>query len=166
MSQALHSFWSFSNCPPFSLSRILDTSQPGGLISLCHTIFAFSYCSWGSCGKNTGVACHYFLQWTKFCQNSSLWPIHLWWPCIAWLIFSLSYTSPSPWLGCDLWTSITVFIYLILLCMLQWYRIYLPMQEMQETQVWFLGQEDPLEKEMWTHSSILSWEILWSPCDL
>ena len=36
------------------------------------------------------------------------------------------------------------------------------MQEMQETQVWFLGQEDPLEKEMWTHSSILSWEILWT----
>ena len=26
----------------------------------------------------------------------------------------------------------------------------------QEAQVWFLGQEDPLEKEMATHSSILS----------
>ena len=24
-----------------------------------------------------------------------------------------------------------------------------------------LGQEDPLEKEMTTHSSILTWEILW-----
>ena len=30
---------------------------------------------------------------------------------------------------------------------------------MQETQVQFLGGEDPLEKEMATHSSILSWEI-------
>ena len=29
----------------------------------------------------------------------------------------------------------------------------------QETQVWSLGQEDPLEKEMATHSSILAWEI-------
>ena len=29
---------------------------------------------------------------------------------------------------------------------------------MQETQVWFLGQEDPLEKEMATYSSILAWE--------
>ena len=29
---------------------------------------------------------------------------------------------------------------------------------MQETQVWSLGQEDPLEKEMATHSSILAWE--------
>ena len=25
-----------------------------------------------------------------------------------------------------------------------------------------LGQEDPLEKEMATHSSILAWEILWT----
>ena len=29
----------------------------------------------------------------------------------------------------------------------------------QETWVWSLGQEDPLEKEMATHSSILAWEI-------
>ena len=29
----------------------------------------------------------------------------------------------------------------------------------QETQVWSLGEEDPLEKEMATHSSILAWEI-------
>ena len=36
------------------------------------------------------------------------------------------------------------------------------MQEMQETQVHSLGQEDSLEKEMATHSSILAWRILWS----
>ena len=30
---------------------------------------------------------------------------------------------------------------------------------MQQTQVRFLGQEDPLEKEMATHSSILVWKI-------
>ena len=30
---------------------------------------------------------------------------------------------------------------------------------MQETQVLFLGQEDPLVKEMATHSSILAWKI-------
>ena len=30
---------------------------------------------------------------------------------------------------------------------------------MQETQVQSLGREDPLEKEMATHSSILAWEI-------
>ena len=33
---------------------------------------------------------------------------------------------------------------------------------MQETQVRSLGQEDPLEKEMATHSSILAWEISWT----
>jgi len=32
---------------------------------------------------------------------------------------------------------------------------------MQETQVQSLGQEDPLEKEMASHSSILAWEITW-----
>ena len=33
---------------------------------------------------------------------------------------------------------------------------------MQETRVQFLGGEDPLEKEMATHSSILAWEIPWT----
>ena len=33
---------------------------------------------------------------------------------------------------------------------------------MQETQVRFLGQEDPLEKEMTTHFSILAWRIPWT----
>ena len=32
---------------------------------------------------------------------------------------------------------------------------------MQETQVLFLGWEDPLEKEMATHPSILAWRIPW-----
>ena len=30
---------------------------------------------------------------------------------------------------------------------------------MWETPLWSLGREDPLEKEMVTHSSILAWEI-------
>ena len=38
-------------------------------------------------------------------------------------------------------------------------RIHLPMQE---TQVWSLGWEDPLEKEMAIHSSILAWDIPWT----
>ena len=32
---------------------------------------------------------------------------------------------------------------------------------MQETWVHSLGQEDPLEQEMATHSSILAWKIPW-----
>ena len=41
-------------------------------------------------------------------------------------------------------------------------RICLPKREMQESLVGPLGQEDPLEKEMATHSSILAWEIPWT----
>jgi len=33
---------------------------------------------------------------------------------------------------------------------------------MQEIQVQSLGQEDPLEKRMATHSSILAWRIPWT----
>ena len=47
--------------------------------------------------------------------------------------------------------------------------IYLPggsvvknLPAMQETRVWSLDQEDPLEKEMATQSSILAWEIPWT----
>ena len=32
---------------------------------------------------------------------------------------------------------------------------------MWETWVWSLGQDDPLEKEMTTHSSALAWKITW-----
>ena len=36
------------------------------------------------------------------------------------------------------------------------------MQESQEMQVRSLGQEDPLEKEMATNSSILAWRLPWT----
>ena len=39
---------------------------------------------------------------------------------------------------------------------LRWYRIHL---SIQETQVQSLGQEDPLEKGMATHSSVFAWRI-------
>ena len=44
-------------------------------------------------------------------------------------------------------------------------KIHLPMQEITsqcQPRVQSLGQEDPLEKEMATHSSILAWEIPWT----
>ena len=36
------------------------------------------------------------------------------------------------------------------------------LSSMQKIRVWFLGQEDPLEKEMATHFSILAWRIPWT----
>ena len=35
-------------------------------------------------------------------------------------------------------------------------------QETKETRVRSLGQEDPLEEEMATHSSVLAWRIPWT----
>ena len=43
-----------------------------------------------------------------------------------------------------------------------WKRNCLPVQEMQETQVWSLGREDDLEEGMATPSSILAWGIPWT----
>ena len=37
-----------------------------------------------------------------------------------------------------------------------------PLPPMQETQVQSLGQEDPLEKAMAPHSSVLAWKIPWT----
>ena len=46
--------------------------------------------------------------------------------------------------------------------MVQWERIHLPMQEMQETWVPSLGLEDPLEEGMATHPGVLVWRIPWT----
>ena len=43
-----------------------------------------------------------------------------------------------------------------------WLRWLKNLPAMRETQVQSLGQEDPLEKEMATHSSILAWRTPWT----
>ena len=50
-------------------------------------LFAFSYCSWSSQGKNIEVVCHSLLQCTTFCQTSPPWPVCLGWPQKAWVSF-------------------------------------------------------------------------------
>ena len=55
-----------------SLLELFLHSSPGahwaptnlGSSCLMSYLFAFSYCSWGSQGKNAGVVCHSLLQWT------------------------------------------------------------------------------------------------------
>ena len=73
----------FLHWSPVAYWALTDLGVP--LSVSCH--FAFSYCSWGSQGKNTEVVCHSFLQWTTFCQTSPPWPAHLGWPHTAWLSF-------------------------------------------------------------------------------
>ena len=77
---------------PLFSSSLLGTYWPGALHLSVSYLFAFSYCSWGSQGKNTEVVCYCLHQWTTFCEKSLLWPIHLGWPYTAWHIVSLSYT--------------------------------------------------------------------------
>ena len=46
--------------------------------------------------------------------------------------------------------------------MAQWVKNLPKMQEAQEAWIRSLGREDPLEKEMTTHFSILAWRIPWT----
>ena len=92
-STAGHCFC-FGSIPSFFLELFLHWSPiaywaPTDLGSSSFSIyhFAFSYCSWGSQGKNTEVVCHSLLQWTTFCQTSPPWPACPGWPHTAWLSF-------------------------------------------------------------------------------
>ena len=54
---------------------------------------------------------------------------------------------------------------MINLLILVGHSLFLPLKYlpgMRETQVRLLGREDPLEKEMATHSSTLAWKIPWT----
>ena len=62
---------------PLISSSILGTYWPEEVLFQYPINFAFSYCSWGSQGKNSEVVCRSLLQWTTFCQNSPPWPVCL-----------------------------------------------------------------------------------------
>ena len=84
LAPSLHSFWSyFSTDLQQHIGHLLTWGVP---ISVSYH-FAFSYCSWGSQGKNTEVVCHSLLLWTTFCPTPPPWPVHLGWPHMAWLSF-------------------------------------------------------------------------------
>ena len=78
-----------SNCLAFFPSIILDTFQPGAHFLLSYLLFLYTA---------HGILKVQILEWfaisfSIFYQSSSLWPICLGQPCMAWLIVSLSYTS-------------------------------------------------------------------------
>ena len=81
----------------------------------------------GSCSRITGVVCHSLLQWTKFYQNSSLWSVHLGWPCMHDLKSHWVTQAPLPWQDCDPWRDfpyLLILFYLFLqfksLCLFDW----------------------------------------------
>ena len=68
------------------------------------------------------------------------------------LTHDFPYFPPSslhPWLGIPHWASLVA-------------QMVKNLPAMWDTRVQSLGQEDPLEKEMATHSSILAWKIPWT----
>ena len=67
---------------------------------------------------------------------------------LEWLSFSLPGDLPKP----NVWASQIA----------QQVKNLPAIQETQEMRVWFQGEEDPLEEEMATHSSIPAWEIPWT----
>ena len=58
--------------------------------------------------------------------------------------------------------SVLVIVFFSKKLVAQWAQTVKNLSAMWETQVQTLGQEDPLEKEMETHSSILAWKIPWT----
>ena len=79
---------------------------------------------------------------------------------------SNSYMTTGKVIGLTIWTFLSKWRFL-LFNMLPGFGASLVAQmvkhlpAMRETQVRSLGQEDPLEKEMATHSSTLAWKIPW-----
>ena len=63
LALSFHSFWTIS---PFFSHSLLGTYRPGKFIFQCPIFFVFSYCSWGSQGKNTDMACHSLLTGPHF----------------------------------------------------------------------------------------------------
>ena len=95
-------------------------------------------------------------------------------PSERWL-YTNDVRAPWPWkrvgkriqegtVGTSLWTKAIKDVSFFKLFILHWEITHLVknLPAVQETQVWSLGREDPLEKEMATHSSILAWKILWT----
>ena len=73
LAQPIHSVELFFCSSPVAYWAPTDL----GSSSFSVYLFAFSYCSWGSQGKNTEVACHSLLQWTTICRTSPPWPAFL-----------------------------------------------------------------------------------------
>ena len=84
----------FGSIPSFFLELFLHWSPVAywpptdlGVHLSVSYLFAFSYCSWGSQGKNTEVVCHSLFPWITFCQTFHHESIRLGWPHMAWLSF-------------------------------------------------------------------------------
>ena len=104
-------------------------------------------------GKNTGVGCHFLLQGSFLTQGSNPHLLH----CRQ-ILLPLSHPG-SPFRGIIIPFLIHPLESEAAVSVAQTVK---KLPAVQETQVRSLGQEDPLEKGMATHSSILAWRIPWT----
>ena len=136
----------------------------GGLVTkLCPTLatpwtVTRLLCPWDSPGKNTGVGCHSLLQGLFLTQEMIPGLLH----CRR-ILYQLSHQGdPGSIPGSGRSTGEGIgypFQYTWAFLVAQLIKNLLAMQE---TRVWPLGWEDPLEKGKATHSSILAWRIPWT----
>ena len=96
--------------------------------------------------------------WNFLAFSTIQWMLAIW-SLVLLPLKNPAYTSGSSWFT-YCW-RLAWRILSITLCELPWWLRVKRSHAMQKTQVWSLGQEDPLEKEMATHSSILAWRIQW-----
>ena len=66
LALSLHSLWIYFST---DLQYYLEYLPSWGLHLSVSYLFAFSYCPWGSQGKNTELVCHSLLQWTNFVRT-------------------------------------------------------------------------------------------------
>ena len=124
---------------------------------------AYSSCGFLGCpGKVPTIYYFYLYEFTTF--TTSLWFCHLLVSCFH--TFPLRYNKIINYPALYFWISNSTFwrlVYRIMASLMaQWAKNLPAIQETQKTRVWSPGQEDPLEKEMATHSSTLAWEIPWT----
>ena len=108
--------------------------------------FSFNFCCFSFCFSKAGYREWTKRGWKQYCSSPFAYRIKS--KALSQFL-SVFYTC-RPWLtlGKPDWASPIT----------QWVKNSPAMQETQEMWVWSLGQEDPLEKEMATRSSILAWK--------
>jgi len=109
-------------------------------------LFSFNFCCFSFCFSKAGYREWTKRGWKQYCSSPFAYRIK----SKALSPFLSVFYTCRPWLtlGKPDWASLIT----------QWVKNSPAMQETQEMWVWSLGQEDPLEKEMATHSSILAWK--------
>ena len=106
--------------------------------SISHQLLLYKFCLFFFRWKGKAGPCYFILAIKNVLVIVIVWPNYLNTQDLFWIVSR----NILPGQGRLSWTSLVL-------------------PTMWETWVWSLGQEDPLQKEMATHSSTLAWKISW-----